>query len=56
MWILRFLEGVTKYSWEKIERQSVEQRLNEKPSIDGLPGDPSHIQLPNTDTIVGGNN
>jgi hypothetical protein len=29
-----FLEGGTKYSWEKIWRQIVEQRLKEKPSGD----------------------
>ena len=35
VWVLRsFLEGVTKYSWKKILRQSVEQRLKERPSMD----------------------
>jgi hypothetical protein len=29
-----FLEGGTKYSWEEIQRQSVEQRLKERPSRD----------------------
>jgi hypothetical protein len=35
VWILlSFLEGGTKYSWEAIQRQSVEQRLKERPSRD----------------------
>ena len=35
MWMLQsFLEGGTKYSWEKMRRQSVEQTLKEKPSRD----------------------
>ena len=35
MWILRFfLEWGTKYPWKEIQRQSVEQRLNERPSRD----------------------
>jgi hypothetical protein len=34
-WILRsFLEGETEYPWEEIQRQSVEQRLKERPSRD----------------------
>ena len=32
--LLSFLEGGTKYSWEEIWRQSVEQRLKERPSRD----------------------
>ena len=46
MWILRsFLERGTKYPWEELQRQSVEQRLKEGPSRDSpaTPGDPSHI-------------
>jgi hypothetical protein len=35
VWILwAFLEGRTKYPWEKIQRQSAEQRLKGKPCID----------------------
>ena len=34
MWILQSLEGGTKYSREKIQSQSVEQRLKERPSRD----------------------
>ena len=41
-----------KYPWEEIRRQSVEQRLKEKPSRDCPTWDPSHIQLPNLDAIV----
>jgi hypothetical protein len=47
-----FLEGGTKYSQEEIWRQSVEQRLNEKPSETVPPEDPSYIQLPNSDVIA----
>jgi hypothetical protein len=49
-----FLEGRTKYSQEKIWRQSVEKRLKERTSRD-FPGDPSHTQSPNLDTIVDAN-
>jgi hypothetical protein len=35
VWMLQsFLEGGIKYSWEKIQRQSVEQRLKERASRD----------------------
>ena len=35
VWMLQsFLEGVTKYSWEIIQRQSVEKKLKEKSSRD----------------------
>jgi hypothetical protein len=34
VWILQSLEGGTKYSREKIQSQSVEQRLKERPSRD----------------------
>jgi hypothetical protein len=35
VWVLpSFLVGVTKYSWEQIQRQSVEQKLKERPSTD----------------------
>jgi hypothetical protein len=35
VWILRsFLEEGTKYQWEEIQKQSVEQRLKERPSRD----------------------
>jgi hypothetical protein len=50
--IQSFLEVGTKYSWEEIHRQSVEQRLNKKLHRHCPPGPPSHIQTPNPDTIV----
>jgi hypothetical protein len=53
MW--SFLEGGSKYPWEEIQRQSVEQRLKERPSRDSPPEDPSHIESPNSDTIVDAN-
>jgi hypothetical protein len=34
--ILVLLRGGTKYPWEEIQRQSVEQRLKERPSRDCL--------------------
>jgi hypothetical protein len=35
VWVfLSFVEGITKYSLEEIQRQSVEQRLKERPSKD----------------------
>jgi hypothetical protein len=35
VWILRsFLDRGTKYPWEEIQRQNVEQKLNERPSKD----------------------
>jgi hypothetical protein len=35
VWILwSFLEVGTKYSWEEIQRQSLEQKLKERPSRD----------------------
>ena len=38
VWILwSFLEEGTKYPWEELQRQSIEQRLKERP------GDPTHI-------------
>jgi hypothetical protein len=53
VWVYRsFLEGGTKYSWEEIWRQSVEQRLKLGQFRNYPTGDPSHIQSPNTDTIV----
>jgi hypothetical protein len=53
VWVLwSFSESGTKYSWEQVWRQSVEQRLNERPSRDCLTWDPPHIQSPNPDTIV----
>ena len=56
VWIIwSFLEGGTKYPWEELQRQSVEQKLKERPSSAVPPGDPSHIQLPNPDTIVDAN-
>jgi hypothetical protein len=51
-----FFEGVAKYSWEKIWRQSVEQRLKRGHPETALPGDPSHIQSPNAGTIVDAKN
>ena len=53
MWVLQsFLEGVTKYSWEEIQRQSVEQKLKKGHPETAPPGDPSHKQLPKADTSV----
>jgi hypothetical protein len=53
VWVLwSFLEGATKYSREKIWRQSVEQRVKERPPETAPPRDPSHIQSLNADTIV----
>jgi hypothetical protein len=53
VWVLQsFLEGATKYPWEEIQRQSVEQRLKKCHPETAPPGDPSHIQLPNSNTIV----
>jgi hypothetical protein len=50
---LSFFEGETKYSREEIWRLNVEQRLKEKGHLETTPpGDPSHIQTPNPDTIV----
>ena len=42
----------TKYPWKELQRQSVEQRLHQE-SV--LPGDPSHIQPPNPETIADAN-
>jgi hypothetical protein len=42
----------TKYSREEMRRQSVEQRLEERPLRDCPSGDPTHAQSPNADTIV----
>jgi hypothetical protein len=47
-----FSERGTKYSWEEIWRQSVEQRLKERPSEIAPPVHPSHVQSPNPDSIV----
>ena len=53
MWVLLFfLEAGSKYPWEEIQRQSVEQRLKERSSRDCPPRNPPHIQSPNPDTIV----
>jgi hypothetical protein len=52
---LVLLRRGTKYPWEKIQRQSVEQRLKERPSRDCPTWGPSHIQSPNTDTVVDAN-
>jgi hypothetical protein len=46
------LRRKTEYSWEQIWRQSVEQRLKIGHPETVPPRDPSHIQLPNPDTIV----
>jgi len=51
--VLKTVDLRTKYSQEEIERQSVEQRLRERSSRDGTTQDPSHIQSPNPDNIVG---
>ena len=45
----------SKYPWEEILRQSIEQKLKERPSRDCPTGDPSHIQTTNPDTIVDSN-
>jgi hypothetical protein len=50
-----FLERGTKHPQVEIQRQIVEEKLKENPSRDCRPGDPSHIQLPNPDTIVDAN-
>ena len=53
VWVLlSFLERVTKYSWEQIWRQSIEQRLKERSSNTLPSGDPAHIQSLHPDTIV----
>jgi hypothetical protein len=56
MWILRsFLEWGTKYSWKELQRQSSELRQKERPSRDCPPGDLSHKERPNPDTIADAN-
>ena len=40
------------YSQDEIWRQSMEQRLRKGQLETTPPGDPSHIQSPNLDTIV----
>ena len=53
VWVLRsFLEGVTKYSREQYGDKVWCRDWRERPSETALPGDPSHIQSPNADTIV----
>ena len=53
LWILWFFfEGGTKHLWEELQRQRVEQRLKENHPETALPGDPSHIQSTDPDTIV----
>jgi len=47
-----FLEGGIKYLREEIQRQSVEQKLRESHPETVPPGDPSHTQTPNPDTIA----
>jgi hypothetical protein len=46
------LEGGSKYPWEEIQTQSVEQKLKERQFSDFPTWGSSHIQLPNPDTIV----
>jgi hypothetical protein len=46
-----FLEGGTKYSWDEIWRQSVDQRVKERAFRD-FPNWGSYIQSPNLDTVV----
>jgi hypothetical protein len=46
-----FLEGGTKYSWEEIQRQSVKQRLKERPSRD-CPIWGTYMQSSNPDTMA----
>jgi hypothetical protein len=55
VWILQSLEGGSKYPWEETQRQSVEQKLRKGHPVTVPPGDPSHIQPPNPDTIVDAN-
>jgi hypothetical protein len=53
LWVLQsFLEGGTNYSREEIWGQSLEQRLRKGHPETAPPGDPSHIQTPNPDTIA----
>jgi hypothetical protein len=48
VWILcSFLESGTKYPWKELQRQNSEFHPETAP-----PGDPSHIQPPNPDTIA----
>jgi hypothetical protein len=52
-WILQsFLEWGTKYQQEEIQRQTLEQRLRKGYPETASPGDQSHIQLPNLDTVL----
>jgi hypothetical protein len=44
-----FLELGTKHPWKELQRQSLELRQKDGPSR--IPGDPSHNQPPNADTI-----
>jgi hypothetical protein len=54
VWILGFsLEGGIKHLWKEL--QSVEHRLKAYPET-APPGDPSHIQPTNPDTIVDAKN
>ena len=53
MWILwSFLEGGTKYPWKEIQRQSVEQKLKERPSRDCHTWGSIPYTVTNPDTIV----
>ena len=53
MFILRsFLEWGTKYPWKKLQRQSSELRRKKDHPETAPPGDPSHKQPPNPDTIA----
>jgi hypothetical protein len=47
-----FLEGGRKYSREEIQRQSVEQRLKERPNRDYTTWGSICIQTPNPDIIA----
>jgi hypothetical protein len=49
------LKELKDYPWKELQRQSMEQRLRNEHPETAPPGDPSHIQLPNPDTIVDAN-
>jgi hypothetical protein len=47
-----FRIGKKKHPWKELQRQSLELRQKDGPSRDSIPGDPSHNQPPNADTIA----
>jgi len=53
MWMLHsFLEGRTKYSQEKIQGKESSRDWSKDHPETASPGDPSHMQLPNSVSIV----